>query len=51
MAGTLRRMADRHDREAAAEQRVGGIGYFDLIGRRISWVLEQGSLLLSQSMP
>jgi hypothetical protein len=40
MAGALRRMTDRHDREASAEQRVRGIGYFDLVGRRINWVLE-----------
>jgi hypothetical protein len=40
MAGALRRMTDRHDAEASAEQRVRGIGYFDLVGRRIRWVLE-----------
>jgi hypothetical protein len=40
MAGASRRMADRHDGEASAEQRVRGIGYFDLIGKRINWVLE-----------
>jgi hypothetical protein len=40
MAGALRRMTDRHDAEASAEQRVPGIGYFDLVGRRIRWVLE-----------
>jgi hypothetical protein len=33
-------MTDRHDGEASAEQRVSRIGYFDLVGRRISWVLE-----------
>jgi hypothetical protein len=40
MAAALRRMTDRHDGEASAEQRVSRIGYFDLVGRRISWVLE-----------
>jgi len=39
MTGALRRMTDRHDGEASAEQWVGGIGYFDLVGRRINWVL------------
>ena len=40
MAGALWRMTDRHDAEASAEQRVRGIGYFDRVRRRISWVLE-----------
>jgi len=40
MTGTLRRMTDRHDGEASAEERVRRIGYFDLVGRRIRWVLE-----------
>jgi len=40
MARSLRRMTDRHDGEASAKQRVSGIAYFDLVRRRISWVLE-----------
>ena len=35
MAGTVRWMADRQDGEASAEQRMGGVGYLDLLGRRI----------------
>jgi hypothetical protein len=33
-------MADRDDGEASAEQRVSGIGYFDLVRGPINWVLE-----------
>ena len=40
MAGTSRRMTDRHDGEASAEEWMKGIGYFDLIGRPIRRVLE-----------
>jgi hypothetical protein len=40
MTGTLRRMTDRHDGEASAAKWMKGIGYFDLIGRQIRWVLE-----------
>ena len=40
MAGALRRMTDRHDREASAEQRMRGICYFDLVGNHIRRVLE-----------
>jgi hypothetical protein len=40
MARSLRRMTDRDDGEASAEQRVSGIGYFDLVRRPINWVLE-----------
>ena len=32
LTGTVPRMADRHDGEASAEQRVSGIGYLDLVG-------------------
>ena len=40
MAGALWGVTDRHDGEASAEKWMKGIGYFDLIGRRIRWVLE-----------
>jgi hypothetical protein len=48
MAGVLRRMTDRQDLKASAEQRMGWIGYFDLIGRLIRRVLEQGIVLPSR---
>jgi hypothetical protein len=45
VAGPMRRMADGHDPEAPAEERVGRVGYLDLFGvaRRvleggINWV-------------
>jgi hypothetical protein len=49
MAGMLRRMADRQDGEASAEQRMRRIGYLDLVGSLIRRVLEQGIVLLSRS--
>jgi hypothetical protein len=49
MAGSLRRMTDRQDGETAAEQRMSGVGYLDLMGTCIERVLEQGILLLSRS--
>jgi hypothetical protein len=51
MAGAVRRVADRQDGEAAAEERVSGVGYLDLLGGRVRRVLEQGILLLSRSTP
>jgi hypothetical protein len=48
MAGVLRRMADRQDFEASAEQRMRRIGYLDLVGRLIRRVLELGIVLLSR---
>jgi hypothetical protein len=50
MAGAVRRVADRQDGEAAAEERVSGVGYLDLLGGRVRRVLEQGILLLSRSI-
>jgi len=49
MAGTVRWMVDRHDGEASAEQRMSGVGYLDLLGRRIERVLKGGIVLLSPS--
>ena len=49
MAGTVRWTDDRHDGEASAEQRMSGIGYLDLLGTFIKWVLEGGIVLLSRS--
>jgi len=51
MAGTLGRMADRHDGEASAEQRMSRIGYFDLVGGWIRRVVEPGIVLLSRLTP
>lgn len=48
MAGTVRWMVDRHDGEASAEQRMSGVGYLDLLGRRIERVLKGGIVLLSR---
>ena len=44
----VRRMADRHDGEASAEQRMSGVGYLDLLGRLIWRVLKGGIVLLSR---
>jgi hypothetical protein len=41
-------MADRHDGEASAEQRMSGVGYLDLLGRLIWRVLKGGIVLLSR---
>jgi hypothetical protein len=49
VAGALGRMADRQDREAAAVQRMGGVGHLDLFGIGRRWVLERGIMLLSRS--
>jgi hypothetical protein len=49
VAGAVRRMADRQDREASPEQRVSGIRYLDLLGRRIRRVLEGGTVLPGRS--
>ena len=49
MAGVLRRVADRQNGKASPEQRMRGVGYFDLFGNCIRRVLEQGILLLSRS--
>ena len=48
MAGALGRMTDRQHLEAAAEQRVGGVGHLDLFGIKLRWVLEGGIMLLSR---
>jgi hypothetical protein len=49
MAGVLRRMADRQDFEALAEQRMRGIDYLDLVRSRLRWVLEGGIMIPSRS--
>jgi hypothetical protein len=48
VAGTLRRMADRDDREAPSVERVGRVGHLDHFGLG-RWVLEGGIKLLSRS--
>src|SRR5262249_17224676 len=49
MAGTLRRMADRDDREAPPVERVHRIRHLDLVRVELKWVLEGGIKLLSRS--
>ena len=51
MAQALRRMADRQDGEASPEQRMSGIGYLDLVGKLIRWVVEQGIVLGTRLTP
>ena len=50
MAQALRRMADRQDGEASPEQWMSGIGYLDLVGKLIRWVVEQGIVLGTRSI-
>ncbi len=49
VAGAVRRVTDRQDGEAPAEERMRGIDYLDLTGRLSGRVLEQGSLLPGRS--
>jgi hypothetical protein len=48
MAGVMRRMADRQDLEASAEQRMRRVGYLDLVRSNIRWVLEGGIMIPSR---
>jgi hypothetical protein len=41
--------ADVADAESPPEERVGGVGYLDLIEIRINRVVEEGILLVSRS--
>jgi hypothetical protein len=48
IAGAIRPAADVTHGEPAAEERVGGVGYLDLIEIRIGRVVEVGILLASR---
>jgi hypothetical protein len=48
IAGAIRPAADVTHGESAAEERVGGVGYLDLIEVRISRVVEVGILSASR---
>jgi hypothetical protein len=50
MTGAIRPAADVTHGESAAEERVRGVGYLDLIEIRISRVVEEGILLASRSI-
>ena len=50
IAGAIRPAADVTHGESAADERVGGVGYLDLIEIWISRVVEVGILLASRSI-
>jgi hypothetical protein len=48
VARPLRRVTDRQDLKASAEQRMGGVGHLDLFGIGRRWVVEGGIMLLGR---
>jgi hypothetical protein len=49
VAGLVRRVTDRHDGEAPTVERMGGVGYLDLLRGGRQGVVEQGIMLLVRS--